>query len=96
MKRRKLVWTERARADLTAIGDFIARDDPAAALKWVRKLMATARAAARIPQGGRRVPELQQEDVREVFLKRYRIVYRVTAHSIDVLAVFEGHRLLPL
>ncbi len=79
-----------------AIGDFIARDDPRAALKWVKKLMATARAAARVPFGGRRVPELQQEEVREVFLKRYRIVYRVTAHSLEVLAVFEGHKRLAL
>lgn len=96
MKRRKLVFSAKAEADLTAIGDFIARDDPRAALKWVKKLIATARAATRTPFGGRRVPELQQEDVREVFLQRYRIVYRVTAHSLEVLTVFEGHKQLAL
>lgn len=96
MKRRKLVWTERAEADLVSIGDFISRDDPVAARTWVRKLMATARAAARHPLAGRRVPELQRDDVREVFLKRYRIVYRVTDRQCQMLTVFEGHRQLPL
>lgn len=96
MKRRKLVWTERAEADLVGIADFISRDDPVAARRWVRKLMATARIAARVPLGGRRVPELQRDDVREVFLKRYRIVYRVTDRQCEVLTVFEGHKLLDL
>lgn len=96
MKRRQLVWTERAEADLATIGDFISRDDPVAARRWVRLLMATARAAARHPLAGRRVPELQREDVREVFLKRYRIVYLVTDRRCEVLTVFEGHKLIDL
>jgi hypothetical protein len=39
------------------------------------------------------VPELQRNDVREVFLRTYRIVYRIRKGTIDVLTVFEGHRL---
>jgi toxin ParE1/3/4 len=39
------------------------------------------------------VPELQRPDIREVFLRTYRIVYRIRANAIDVLTVFEGHRL---
>lgn len=96
MKSRKPAWTERAESDLIAIGEFIARDDPAEARIWVRKLMAAARAAARHPFGGRRVPELLRDDVREIFLKRYRIVYRVTAQHCVVLTVFEGHKRLDL
>jgi len=38
------------------------------------------------------VPELQREDIREVFLRTYRIVSRVREQVIDVLTVFEGHR----
>ena len=58
--------------------------------------MATTRSAARHPMAGRRVPELQRDDVREVFLKQYRIVYRVTARRCEVLTVFEGHKQLDL
>jgi plasmid stabilization system protein ParE len=95
-RKRTLKWTEAALADLEAIGDFIAQDDPVAARRWVRELIATARLAARIPYGGRRVPEFDQDELREVFLKRYRIVYRITARSCEVLTVFEGHKRLRL
>ncbi len=88
-------WTERAVADLRAIDDYIARDNPAAAERWVAKLIATAEAAARLPLAGRVVPEKGRADVREVLLRTYRIVYRVREHGILVLTVFEGHHLFP-
>ncbi len=82
-------------ADLDAIGDHIARDDPEAAERWVMKLVGTAEKAAGAPLAGRRVPELARDDVREVLVRTYRIVYRVTAKRCEVLTVFEGHRLFP-
>jgi plasmid stabilization system protein ParE len=40
------------------------------------------------------VPEAGREDVREVFLRTYRIIYRVAGEDLRVLTVFEGHRRL--
>ena len=90
-----VVWTERALSDLEAIGDFIAVDNPVAAERWVGVLMAAAQRAAVAPRAGRRVPELGRDDVREVLKRTYRIVYRVKRGSVQVLPVFEGHRLFP-
>jgi toxin ParE1/3/4 len=42
------------------------------------------------------VPEFQLDHVREVFLGNYRIVYRLAEGGIEILTVFEGHRLLPI
>jgi toxin ParE1/3/4 len=89
----KLQWTDRARRDLVAIGRYIARDNPAAARRWVERLRTRAQQAATMPMAGRVVPELQRDDIREVFLRTYRIVYRIREDAIDVLTVFEGHRL---
>jgi plasmid stabilization system protein ParE len=47
------------------------------------------------PLSGRRVPEYQAEDIRELIEKPYRIIYRIKANQIDVLAVLQGARLLP-
>ena len=88
-------WTERAVADLIAIGEYIAADKPSAARRWVERLRHAAQLAAATPLAGRRVPELEREDIRETFLRSFRIVYRVDADGITVLTVFEGHRLLP-
>lgn len=93
--RPRIRWTERAIADLEEIGDYIARDKPRAAERWVHQLIAVAERAGVAPLSGRRVPELAREDVRELRKRTYRIVYLVTRTGIDVLTVFEGHRLFP-
>ena len=43
---------------------------------------------------GRVVPEIGNPDIRELIFKKYRIVYRLNANCIEILTVFEGHRLL--
>ena len=92
----KLRWTDRARRDLLDIGRYIARDNAVAARRWVERLREKARGAAATPLAGRVVPEWERDDVREVFLSSYRIVYRIQDDAIHVLTVFEGHRLLPV
>ena len=91
----RLRWTARARKDLLEIAGYIARDDPAAARRWVERLRDRARRAAELPMSGRVVPEIGRPDIREVFVRNYRIVYRVLEVEVHVLTVFEGHRLLP-
>lgn len=90
----KLVWAARARRDLIEICRYIAQDDPHAAKAWVDRLRQRARDAAVSPLAGRVVPEFRREDIREVFLKSYRIVYYLQKDNIIVLTVFEGHRRL--
>ena len=90
----KLRWTKRAAADLIAIGDYIAVDDAGASRAWVEKLRRRAALAARTPRAGRVVPEVGRADVREVFVRTYRIVYRLVPGAIVVLTVVEGHRRL--
>ncbi len=90
----KLHWTRRAERHLVEIGRFIARDKPGAARRWVGALKRRAEEVAERPLAGRVVPELNQEEVREVILRGYRIVYRVAEGVVEVLAVFESHRLL--
>ena len=89
-------WTRPAARDLDAIGDFIAQDNPGAARRWVARLKERVRDAAPNPYSGRKVPELDRDDVREVFLGSYRLVYRIYPAWIDVITVFEGHRLFPV
>jgi toxin ParE1/3/4 len=87
-------WSLRSRRDLLEIGRFISRDDPLAARRWVERLRERARAAAAVPLAGRKTPEFDREDIREVLLRTYRIIYRVREGEIQVLTVLEGRRLL--
>ena len=90
----KLQWTDRARRDLLQIGQYIARDNPAAARRWIERLRDKARGASRAPLAGRVVPELGRDSVREIFLGNYRLIYILRKDVVTVLTVFEGHRLL--
>ena len=87
-------WSLRSLSDLEAIEQLIAQDDPVAANRWVMKLSAAAERAAKLPKAGRVVPEKRRDDIREVRLKTYRVVYAVRANGIVVLTIFEGHKLL--
>lgn len=86
----KLRWTLRARRKV----EDIARGKPGAERCWVATLRRRAAIAAERPLAGRAVPALDREDVRKVIVRGYRIVYRVSENLVEVLAVFESHRLL--
>ena len=92
----KLRWTQRSRGDLIEIGRYIARDKEAAARRWLERLRRSARAAAKQPRAGRVVPEVGREDVREILVGNYRIVYEIQKAEIRVLTVFEGHHRFPV
>ena len=91
----KLRWSARSLTDLIEIADYIALDDLDAARRWVTRLRDRARKAAAMPGAGRKVPELDRDDIREVFAGTYRIIYRIDHRELVVVTVVEGHQLLP-
>jgi toxin ParE1/3/4 len=90
----KVVWTEQACRQLAAIEAFVAQDDPRAAAKLVERLLGRAEALSSHPDRGRKVPEIPGSNLRELLVNNYRVVYRRTPNAIEILTVFEGHRLL--
>lgn len=90
----RVLWTEQAWTRLAEIEAFIARDNPAAAPKFVDKLIERGDALARYPERGRKLREMPGAGLREIVVGNYRLIYRVTSSAIEVLTVFEAHRLL--
>lgn len=45
---------------------------------------------------GRVVPEVGREDIREILLGNYRIIYRVLPDESEILTVYHGARLLDI
>ena len=89
-----LFWTRQAREDLRAIRAHIARDAPATATAYVRKIRASVERLRQFPFSGEVVPELGREDLREVLQGNYRLIYRVSEMRLDILAVYHGSRIL--
>jgi toxin ParE1/3/4 len=44
---------------------------------------------------GRRVPEFDRENMREMIKRGYRVMYRVSDELVEIVAVIEGHRRVP-
>ena len=90
-----LRWSREARENLAEIEDFIARDSLERAVRFTDALIDHTEAMlADSPGSGRIVPEIGNPDIRELIYRGYRIVYRITVDGLDILSVFEGHRLL--
>jgi len=44
------------------------------------------------PERGRVVPEVGRTDIREIFVKSYRLMYQVTKREVFILAFIHGAR----
>ena len=73
----KLIWAPAARDDLHDIVVFIARDNPERAMSFGYQLISETDRLQAFPRLGRVVREYGNENLREIFLRPYRIVYRV-------------------
>jgi plasmid stabilization system protein ParE len=60
----------------------------------VDKIIRRSEQIADQPFSGRKVPEYNAEDIRELIEQPYRIIYRIGKTNIDVLAVIHGAQLL--
>ena len=91
----KVRWTNHATEHLLGIYEFIVGDSEHNALRMIDRLTHRSIQIAEFPKSGRRVPEYDDEQVREVFEGPYRLIYRILPDQVDVLAVIHGSRLLP-
>ncbi len=89
-----VLWTEKSIEDLLAIKYFISQDSAARAEEWVGELYSAGLSLASFPTRGRIVPEFNQENLRELLIDNYRLVYRIKKSVIEIVTVFESHRQL--
>ncbi len=92
----KLIFSDRALSDLEQIGDYISREAPENARRYVQKLINRAHKITLFVNAGRIVPEYQDEQLREVIIDHYRMVYEInrTKKKITIITIFESHHLI--
>jgi len=91
-RQRAVVWTPGARTDLDEIVAYIAEGSLPSALAFLAEAFETAESLATLSERGRVVPELNDPIVRELFIKRYRLLYEIREQEVHVLAVLHGAR----
>jgi plasmid stabilization system protein ParE len=73
----KIIFSEPAIEDLEGIVRFISQDNQEAGARFGSKLIESVRHLAKFPRFGRVVPEQNDENIREIISKPYRIFNRV-------------------
>ena len=89
----RIVWSPLALERVEDIAQYIAEDNPDAAVKWVDGLFATVERLADFPESGRMVPEVGSHRIREVVFGTYRVIYS-NKDQINILTVRRSSQLL--
>jgi plasmid stabilization system protein ParE len=94
-----VVGTDRARRHLRAVHDYSAADSPRNAIRMVDRITRKTESLGRFAMSGHRVPECEDDpgagDIRQILEGNCRIIHRVRAKRIEVLAVIHGARQIP-
>jgi toxin ParE1/3/4 len=92
----KVVLTKVAERDLKAIVEYVVHSDGAPdALRVLDKLTEATRRLSQDPERGghpRELLALGIKDYRQIFLKPYRIIYRIADRHVIVYLIADGRR----
>ncbi len=85
-------WTAPAVADLQDIVDYIARDSTIYAAAMAERIVRAGDRLAFFPKRGRVVREVGDQNIREIIIQPYRVLYRIKRDRVQILAVIHSAR----
>lgn len=89
--------TDSAYSDLEDIENDVSQSSPKIAREFVNKIFNKIELLYDHPKIGRKVPEFDNDRIRELIQGKYRIVYRIVNEEvIEVLRILHGSRLMDL
>ena len=92
----EIVWSSIAQDDLNEIIDYIAQDSLEFALSFYEQVKEKLENLTEFPNIGRKVPELEDPNIRELIFRNYRLIYRFLGDRIHILRIIHGSRILDL
>lgn len=91
-RKRRVVWALGAQDALTEALEFIGESSPDGARRVLRAALDSAAGLESLSKRGRKVPERDDPSIREIFVYSYRLMYRVEANSVTIIAFLHGAR----
>ncbi len=92
----RIIWSPLAVDRASEIADYIAQDKPVAAKQWINNVFAKVEQLQYSPQIGRVVPEITNNQFRELIFGNYRIIYHIGIKHISILTIRHGKQILPI
>ena len=88
----RIRWSHRARADLRDLRDYIAKDSPYYAKQFAKKIITTTEKLINHSNLGRKVPEAEQDSIRELIVRNHRIIYVIRPDHLYIVTIIHGNR----
>jgi toxin ParE1/3/4 len=88
----RVEWSTLACDDLNDLVEYISRDSVFYAQMFGEKIVLATRRLKDFPESGRRIPEADDDYLREIIVQGYRVMYRIEPDCILILAVMHGSR----
>lgn len=92
----KIIWSPLAIDRASEIAEYIAQDKPSAAEKWINMVFSKVEQLKSSSEIGRVVPEIRNDQFRELIYGNYRIIYRIEKKQISILTIRHGKQILPI
>ena len=86
----KVIWTDPAIEDLRQIRDYIAKDNPLAAVSFGMELFQSTRNLGSFPKSCRVYQPTKNGPVRELLYRGYRIFYQEYDDAVEILHLRHG------
>ncbi len=83
----RIKWSPTARLDFRDLILFISEENSSAVNHFLNKILNHVIQVAKFPKSGRVVPEFQDENIREIIQKPYRIVYRIKKEKMILVEI---------
>jgi toxin ParE1/3/4 len=89
-----VIWTPLAQADLKSIYNRIAKDAPLNEKKGGEKVIQKTATTLSLPHDalGKKTPELGRDDVREIHIHSWRVIYQLQQDKKFILTLFHKRR----
>ena len=92
----KIIWSPLAIERASEIAEYIAQDKPSAAEKWINTVFSKVEQLKSSPEIGRVVPEIRNDQFRDLIYGNYRIIYHIEKTQISILTIRHGKQILPI
>ena len=91
-RQRRVVWALGAQEALNETLAFTGEESPDGARRVLHAALDLAASLETLGERGRTVPECDDPSIREIFVHSYRLIYRVQAETVTIIAFLHGAR----
>jgi len=75
---------------LNDVKSYIAKDNPETAVRHIKKVISRIRKVLEYPYIGKRNAVYNQEDIREIAVEGYKVIYQIASMCINILVVYKN------